>query len=405
MKIQKLQNEEFIIEEKQIEDLRHFNEDEINEKYIKGEIRIVTEQARYHLYTIPEMLSSNKFNLNPEYQRRKRWSDNQKSKLIESFIINVPIPPIFLYEENFAEYEVMDGLQRLTAISDFYDDKFRLEGLEQWNELNGKKYSELPKKVQEGIDRRYLSSIILLNETAKTKEQSEYLKQFVFERLNSGGEKLVAQETRNALYSGTFNSLCLKLSENNNFRKMYKFPLIKRVNNEITNEIELLKNEAYRKMSDVELVLRFFSYRHLDKMKSTSQEIFLDEFLKQANKFPERILDQYEKIFIETIDILHEIYGEKAFFMPSTIGQQKSTPTKTIFDPLMQVISNKLNKKQLLLENKERIKEETFKDQKKLYIKGKSKNDELFDGKYNNPGNVIARMKYFDEIIESVINK
>ena len=405
MEIQKLQKEEFIIEEKKIEVIGDFSDDDINEKYIKGEIRIVTEQARYHLYTIPEMLASNKFNLNPEYQRRKRWSDNQKSKLIESFIINVPIPPIFLYEENFAEYEVMDGLQRLTAISDFYGNKFSLEGLEQWNELNGKRYFELPKKVQEGIDRRYLSSIILLNETAKTKEQSEYLKQFVFERLNSGGEKLVAQETRNALYSGTFNSLCLKLSENNNFRKMYKFPLIKREKNEIINEIELLKNEAYRKMSDVELVLRFFSYRHLNKMKSTSQEIFLDEFLKQANKFSEKILEEYEIIFIETIDILHEIYGEKAFFMPSTIGQQKSTPTKTIFDPLMQVISNKLDKKQLLLANKEKIKEETFKDQNKLYIKGKSKNDELFDGKYNGPNNVMARMKYFDEIIESVINK
>jgi hypothetical protein len=405
MEIKKLQNEEFIIAEKKNEDFGDFSENEINEKYMKGEIRIVTEQARYHLYTIPEMLASNKFNLNPEYQRRKRWSDNQKSKLIESFIINVPIPPIFLYEENFAEYEVMDGLQRLTAISDFYGNKFSLEGLEQWKELNGKRYDELPKKVQEGIDRRYLSSIILLNETAKTKEQSEYLKQFVFERLNSGGEKLVAQETRNALYSGIFNSLCLKLSENNNFRKMYKFPLVKRENEEITNEIELLKNEAYRKMSDVELVLRFFSYRHLDKMKSISQEVFLDEFLKQANKFPAKILQEYEIIFTETIDILHEIYGDKAFFMPSTIGQQKSTPTKTIFDPLMQVISNKLDKKEILLAKKEQIKEETFKDKTKLYIKDKSKNDELFDGKYNSPNNVLVRMKYFDDIIESIINQ
>ena len=186
---------------------------------------------------------------------------------------------------------------------------------------------------------------------------------------------------------------------------MYKFPLIEREGDKITNEIELLKNEAFRKMSDVELVLRFFSYRHLDKMKSTSQEIFLGEFLKQANKFSIDTLDQYEKIFTETIDVLYEIYGESAFFMPSTIGQQKSTPTKTIFDPLMQVISNKLENKKLLLENKKSIKEETFKDQKKLYIKEKTKNDELFDGKYNNPSNVFARMKYFDEIIESVIKK
>lgn len=60
----------------------------------------------------------------------------------------------------------MDGLQRLTAISEFYNDEFKLQGLEEWSELNGKRYSELPKTVKEGIDRRYLSSIVLLNENS-----------------------------------------------------------------------------------------------------------------------------------------------------------------------------------------------------------------------------------------------
>ena len=87
----------------------------------------------------------------------------------------------------------MDGLQRLTALSEFYKDVFALEGLEYWKELNGKKYSELPSEVKSGIDRRYLSSIILLKETASNKEKANEMKQLVFERINSGGVKLEYQ--------------------------------------------------------------------------------------------------------------------------------------------------------------------------------------------------------------------
>ncbi|MBE4579720.1 hypothetical protein BOO30_19440 [Vibrio navarrensis] len=173
-------------------------DDEINNKYIEGEIRIVTEQARYPIDTISEKIVHNKkYSLNPEFQRRHRWSVEKQSALIESLIMNVPIPPIFLYEYKFSQYEVMDGLQRLTAIANFYDNKFRLAGLTEWPELNGKNYRELPEQVQEGIDRRYISSIILLKETAKSAKQADFMKQMVFDRINSGGEKLEPQERRN----------------------------------------------------------------------------------------------------------------------------------------------------------------------------------------------------------------
>ncbi|MDM3853509.1 MAG: DUF262 domain-containing protein, partial [Aphanizomenon gracile PMC649.10] len=253
------------------------SDEEINEKYKKGEIRIVTEQARYPLDSIPKMLESKKYILDPEYQRRKRWDNVRKSRLIESFIMNVPIPPIFLYEIEYSLYEVMDGQQRLTAIDDFYQGNFQLEGLQYWRELNGRKYETLPEQVRRGIDRRYLSSVVLLQETAKSQEEAEELKRIVFERLNSGGEKLTHQETRNALQNGKFNQLCIKLSQNEYFRKMWNFPL------ECEGEEKLLENESYKKMEDVELVLRFFAYRHIDKLKSTGVDKFLDEYLKQAN--------------------------------------------------------------------------------------------------------------------------
>lgn len=93
--------------------------------------------------------------------------------------MNVPIPPIFLYERDFSEYEVMDGLQRISAIIEFYENSYQLRGLEEWPELNGRTYSELPEQVRKGIDRRYLSSIILLKETAKTPEEARRLKELV----------------------------------------------------------------------------------------------------------------------------------------------------------------------------------------------------------------------------------
>lgn len=383
-------------------------DDEINEKYSKGEIRIVTEQARYPLDSISAMLKSGKYDLNPEYQRRKRWTVEQQSKLIESFIINVPIPPIFIYEVSYANYEVMDGLQRLTAISEFYNDEFKLQGLEEWSELNGKRYSELPKTVKEGIDRRYLSSIVLLNETAKNRQIAESLKQMVFGRLNSGGDKLEPQETRNALFMGKFNNLCIKLSEDENFRKIWNYKLFKWDGDVLINEKELLENESYRKMEDVEMVLRFFAYRHLDLLSNfNSQEKFLDEFLKQANSYSDETINKLEYIFLETTKLIFDIFGSQALYMPKVGDKTRNTPTKTIYDPLMQVISSYIKQRELLLDKKVIINDLIYKDVDELFYDSKQTKNAipLFDGKYNGKNNVQSRMEYFKKVINEAINR
>ncbi len=371
---------------------RHLlSDEEINEKYKKGEIRFITEQARYPLNSINTMLDSGKYIINPEYQRRNRWNNTRKSRLIESFIMNVPIPPIFLYEVDYAIYELVDGLQRLTAIYDFYKGKFDLEGLEYWHELNGRNYKNLPEQIRRGIDRRYLSSIILLQETAKNTEEADFLKQIVFERLNSGGEKLTPQETRNALHNGKFNQLCIKLAKNDFFRQMWKLPL------ESEGEEKLFESESYRKMEDVELVLRFFAYRHINSLKSTVDK-FLDAYLKQANDYPDSTIKELENLFTETINLIYSIFENSAFIPLEGMGS-KGMPRITIYDSMMQVFAKNIGYKRIFIEHRESIKENLY-----LYSgKESSYLKELFDGRYNNKKNIEARIKYFDEFLQIYI--
>jgi hypothetical protein len=334
------------------------SDEELNSRYAKGEIRIVTEQARYPLAGILGMLREEldseggkkelRYKLDPEYQRRHRWSVERKSRLIESFLMNVPVPPVFLYERDLARFEVMDGRQRLTALSDFYADKFALTGLQYWSDLDGRTYSKLPSKVRDGIDRRYISSIILLKETAVGDEQAAMLKKMVFERLNSGGVKLGSQETRNAVYGGALNTLCLALSENESFRRMWGIPLDpspeeKEADEESEDSVDeptKAGTRMFEKMEDVELVLRFFAYRQIDEFKAGLNKIseFLDLFIVRGNNFGPTLLAEYKAMFESTVAFLWDVLGAEAF---TVLGFSKR-PTKIVYDPLMFVANSAL---------------------------------------------------------------
>lgn len=342
---------------------RGAEDDRINERYAEGDIRIVTEQARYPLNTIVGMVDGDKYELNPEFQRRHRWDAVKRSRLIESFIMNVPIPPVFLYEVDFSEYEVMDGLQRLSAIADFYKDRYALTGLEEWKELNGRTYSQLPDQVRRGIDRRYLSSIILLRETAKSREEAERLKQLVFERINSGGVQLKPQETRNALYNGKLNQLCIRLARNKYLCRTWGIPeptpeeeaALRKVG-KYTASQKLLDNKTYRTMDDVELVLRFFAFRQIERLKQGSLEHFLDVFLQAGNLFPDRLLEDYARLFTETIRFAYRLLGVDAFKPLRRGGKELfHRPVKMNYDALMSVLSEHLEHQTLLIKKKNDI--------------------------------------------------
>lgn len=115
--------------------------------------RILQERNDFFLPQIAEFVDKKRLvNLQPEYQRRRRWDRRKQSKLIESLLMNVPVPPIFLYETDLSRYEVMDGQQRLVAIINFYQGKLQLTKLKAWSDLNGLSYRDLPDRLKRGLD-------------------------------------------------------------------------------------------------------------------------------------------------------------------------------------------------------------------------------------------------------------
>jgi hypothetical protein len=378
-------------------------DEELNRKYVKGEIRIITEAARYSLAGILSMLQETvepedggepepRYKLDPEYQRRHRWSVERKSRLIESFLMNVPVPPVFLYERDLARFEVMDGRQRLTAIKEFYEDNFELKGLQYWGELNGRRYSKLPGKVRDGIDRRYISSIILLKETASTPEQEASLKKLVFERLNSGGVVLSHQEARNAVYDGPLNRLCLDLSKHQDFQAMWGIPSELPAEDDTgTGDREdtatSMGHRMFQEMDDVELVLRFFAYRQIGSYPSGLNKIsaFLDRFLIEGNQFTEEILEEYRRMFAGTIELLWGLFGSKAFCPLSREGKPRGRPTKIVYDPLMYAASRcwTVGATQRLLSGKEVVLGEI----RAMY----EANADLFAGRRTNAADISPR--------------
>ena len=370
------------------------SDSEINEKYLKGDVRIVTEQARYPLNQIKIMFDGESYERHPEFQRRHRWDVFKKSKLIESFIMNVPIPPIFLYERDFSEYEVMDGLQRISAIIEFYENSYQLRGLEEWPELNGRTYSELPEQVRKGIDRRYLSSIILLKETAKTPEEARRLKELVFARINSGGAKLEDQEARNAQYPGKFNELIISLARNDDFCQIFDIPL-KTPDEDVMHNVisdELRDCKDFSTMKDVEIVLRFFALRAINLWDNTSLSKFLDFYSECMTNASQELLTEYKLLFEQTINLAYIIFEDKTFCFwrrnkQKDVFSWTKKPSLFVYDAVMTSLSYFVEHKTALIKNKNVI----FNDFMKLF----QDHEEYFNGRNTSKKNVEDRIVMF----------
>ncbi|MEZ2276603.1 MAG: DUF262 domain-containing protein [Microcoleus sp.] len=372
---------------------KKMSDDEINTKYESGNSRILMEFNREKLPLFVDALTKPGYmDLRPFFQRRPRWKPEQQSLLIESFIINLPVPPVILYEKKYNSYEVIDGQQRISALRDFYEDKLILTGLQLWPELNGRKYSNLPTEIQAGIDRRTLSSIVVITESAKTLEDAMYLKRLTFERLNTGGVELSNQEIRNCLYHGQFNDSLIELADDPTFKNAWGIP--------DSDLREREQNNLYKKMEDVELVLRFFALRHYENFKGTL-ESFMDLYMIQSLDFSKEDTAFLSDIFKNTISIAYDIYG-KHLFRPYILDKSKNwnwaeEPYKAYYDAVMVAFSKNLSNAQILKQKKNQVIDAT---QQLL----KADKSELFRGKgKNTKTDIQKRLNSFEQMLSQVI--
>lgn len=312
--------EEWFNEDQQIEDVDGENHElDPAEKYAKSQLRVVRETKDYQLDYFRHALDPDRelINIAPSYQRRLRWSRKKKSLLIESFLLNIPVPPIYLYERDYNAYEVIDGQQRLDAISSFLRNDFALTGLEYWPELNRKRFFDLPQVLQRGLLRRSLAAVILLAETKLSSAGGLDVRRVLFDRLNTGGIRLNPQELRNALYPGNFNDLLIKLARSDEFTTVWDIPP-RTENEDLEPSEELLENALYSKLADAELVLRVFALGDAIKNdKRGSLRGILDNYMSTNTMLGQADLNTLEETFNKSFSRLHAIFAEDTFRLPS----------------------------------------------------------------------------------------
>lgn len=328
---------------------------QIEKMYDEGENRVTQERNDFMLPQIRDFVIEKKWlNLRPEYQRRLVWDAKKKSRFIESLLMNIPVPPIFLYETDLNRYEVMDGQQRLNTILEFYENNLTLEQLETWSVLNGRTYSKCPPRIQRGLDRRRISANVLLAENISDPKQADFIRRTVFERLNSGGQQLNHQELRNSLYSGPLNDLLVELAGNRLFDEIWEIPPYDDHYRKLDGYIspELAENDLFKRMRDCEIVLRFFAFRDYKQIKGSVRSM-LDNFM-HANRdaLPPQIAD-LRKRFLNSLRIAHAVFGEHTFRIRD--NKKKWRHSMPLFDAVMVAMDELAQCEKKLIANKHKV--------------------------------------------------
>ncbi len=342
----------------------------------KKQRELITSTVDYNLESLSQLINKRTIDLAPKYQRRFRWDENRKSKLIESFLMNVPIPPIFLNEDDYGKYSVIDGKQRLSAINDYLSGKLTLKGLEVFKDLNDLNFFDLPIEFQNSLKiRANIRAIIILRQSDKD------IKYEVFQRLNTGGVKLNAQEIRNSAFPSKLNDKVLELSESRMFHKMLG---IKSKTN----------SRIYQEMFDAELVLRFFAVKDIWKKYPGGLKKILDSFLDDNQKMKESDVDTLTNDFVNTLSNVEQVFGADGSFRRwiPTSNKWKQKVSAPLFDALM--FSCYKKDKQVLAKSKQAI----LDDYKDLFT-----NDQNFLQSIESSTGTPNRFIYRCQTIENII--
>lgn len=244
----------------------------------------------------------------PHFQRAWVWDHVRASRLIESFLMGLPVPGVFLYKESSQRLLIVDGQQRLRTVRAFFDGtlqdgkEFFLKGVDpKWE---GDRYVDLSPEDALRLSDSVLRAVII--EQLDPRDNTSVY--HIFERLNTGGVGLTPQEVRNSSYHGQFNDVMVELNRTKTWRHVFG-----------------TKNPDGR-MRDIELIVRFLALFETGDRYEKPMKTFLNKFMAQHQK--DTNMDPYEKLFLDTVRRVGETLGPKPFHIKRGINA-------AVFDSVM----------------------------------------------------------------------
>jgi hypothetical protein len=276
-------------------------EDDVELDIEVGQRKIIWQAKDFSIREFLTMKNDGELALQPQYQRNFVATDLIASKLIESILLDVPIPVVYLAEEQDGSFSVIDGQQRLTSFLSYLEGKFpdsrpfKLSGLKVLPELNRKLFTDLDSELQKKIRSTTIHSIII------KKESNPDIKFEIFERLNTGSTKLNEDEIRNTVYRGSYIELLTELSENVVFHGLVKKDNFK-------------KRMIYRGM-----ILRFFALSEKSYLNyKASMKQFSNKELRDNKDLAPSKAKEYKLRFEHCLDLVKVVFGDMAFrrYMP-----------------------------------------------------------------------------------------
>lgn len=265
--------------------------------------------------------------LNPEFQRKAGiWSDDAQSRLIESLIMQIPLPALYIDGTKGQNmWVVIDGVQRLTTFKRFViDQDLKLSGLEFLTKLDGYTYKDLPRDFQRPITETMLTIFLI---GRGTPDEAKFT---IFRRINTGGKPLSLQEIRHALNQGTATKLLEELAQTQEFKDATA--------NGVSDD----------RMNDRELALRFLAFTIMHYSNYTVQDFddFLHKSMKTINSLPDTEIEQLKEQFKRTMRAAHHIFQDDAFRKRYHTQDRRKPINKSLFEA-WSVNLNKLTDEQL----------------------------------------------------------